>query len=77
MTNAIPHVRVGASVNEGDLDVTASKPAAEQLRDILEGEENQPFEGSGCSDHVRRRNLRVTVIAAAALLVLLLALLVF
>lgn len=77
MTNAIPRVRVSANANEGDLDVTASKPAAEQLRDILAGEENQPFEGSGCSDHVRRRNLRMTVIAAATLLVLLVALLVF
>ncbi len=77
MTNAIPRVRVGASVDEGDLDVTASKPAAEHLRALLEGEENQPFEGSGCSDHVRRRNLRATVIAAATLLLILLALLVF
>lgn len=57
--------------------MATSKPAAEQLRDILEGREDRPFEGSGCSDHVRRRNLRVTVVAALVLLVLLIALIVF
>lgn len=77
MTGAIPRVRVGASANEGELDVTVSKPAAEQLRDILEGEFRPPFEGSGCSDHVRRRNLRMSVAAAVVLLVVLVALLVF
>lgn len=54
----------------------ASKPAAEQLRDILEGEKNPHFEGSGCSDHVRRRNLRMTVAAALILLIVLIALLI-
>ena len=55
--------------------MSGSKPVAQQLRDILGGEQNQPFEGSGCSDHVRRRNLRMTVTAALVLLVLLVALL--
>ena len=55
--------------------MSGSKPVAQQLRDILDGEQNQPFEGSGCSDHVRRRNLRMTVSAALVLLVLLVALL--
>ncbi|GAA3509554.1 hypothetical protein K3888_13800 [Dietzia aurantiaca] len=55
--------------------MSGSKPVAQQLRDILDGEQNQPFEGSGCSDHVRRRNLRMTVTAALVLLVLLVALL--
>lgn len=55
--------------------MSGSKPVAQQLRDILDGEQNQPFEGSGCSDHVRRRNLRLTVTAALVLLVLLVALL--
>lgn len=57
--------------------MSASKPAAEQLRDILEGEQNQPFQGSGCSDHVGRRNLRMTVAAAIILLVVLIALIIF
>ena len=77
MTNAIARVRVGASTNGGDAEVSASKPAAEQLRDILEGGNNQPFEGSGCSDHVGRRNLRMTVSAAIILLVVLVALIIF
>ena len=55
--------------------MSGSKPVAQHLRDILDGEQNQPFEGSGCSDHVRRRNLRMTVTAALVLLVLLVALL--
>lgn len=55
--------------------MSGSKPVAQQLRDILDGEQNQPLQGSGCSDHVRRRNLRMTVMAALALLILLLALL--
>ena len=55
--------------------MSGSKPVSQQLRDILDGEQNQPFEGSGCSDHVRRRNLRMTVTAALVLLVLLVALL--
>ncbi len=57
--------------------MSASKPAAEQLRDILEGRNNQPFDGSGCSDHVGRRNLRMTVTAAIILLVVLVALIIF
>ena len=77
MTNAIVRVRVSASANEGDPEVPTSKPAAEQLREILEGEENKPFEGSGCSDHVRRRNLRMTIVGALILLAVLIALLVF
>lgn len=68
-------VMVGRSMTEGDLEMTTSKPAAQHLRDILEGEPKQPFEGSGCSDHVRRRNLRLTVTAAVILLVVLLVLL--
>lgn len=55
----------------------ASKPAAEHLRDVLHGRDKRPFEESGCSDHVRRRNLRMTVVAALVLLVVLIALIVF
>ena len=64
-------------MNEGNIDVTVSKPAAEQLRDILEGRDNRPFDESGCSDQVRRRILRLTVVAALVLLVVLIALVVF
>ncbi|MFD2394908.1 hypothetical protein ACFSSF_15535 [Dietzia aerolata] len=54
----------------------ASKPAAQQLREILNGEQQQPFEGSGCSDHVRRRDMKLPILAAIALLVVLVVLLV-
>ena len=57
--------------------MTVSEPAAEHLRDILQDREERRFEESGCSDHVRRRNLRMTVVAALVLLVVLIALLVF
>lgn len=56
--------------------MTISKPAAQQLRDILDRDSTQPFEGSGCSDHVRRRNLVLSVAGAVLLLLLLVALLV-
>ncbi|MEH6820009.1 hypothetical protein [Dietzia psychralcaliphila] len=56
--------------------MTASKPAAQQLRDILDRGSSQPFEGSGCSDHVSHRNLAVSVAIAALLLIALIALLV-
>lgn len=56
--------------------MTVSKPTAQQLRDILDRDSTQPFEGSGCSDHVGRRNLVVSVAGAVLLLLLLVALLV-
>lgn len=55
--------------------MSTSKPAAQQLRDILDRDSSPPFEGSGCSDHVRRRHLLISVAGAALLLVLLVALL--
>lgn len=67
---------MGTRSTEGELDVTTSKPAAQQLRDILDGDAARTFEGSGCSDHVRRRNLRVSVAVAVFLLIVLLALLI-
>ena len=76
MTNAIAGARVVASTTEGELAVTATQPAAQRLRAILDGEPQHPFEGSGCSDHVRRRNLRVSVAVVLALLVVLVVLLV-
>lgn len=56
--------------------MTASKSAAQELRDILDGDSHQHFDETGCSDHVRRRNLRASVVLAALLLVVLLALLI-
>lgn len=56
--------------------MTASKSAAQELRDILDGDSSQHFEGTGCSDHVRRRNLRVSMAVAAVLLVVLIALII-
>lgn len=56
--------------------MTASKSAAQELRDILDGDPRQRFDETGCSDHVRRRNLRVSMAAAAILLVVLIALLI-
>ncbi|MBB1025241.1 MULTISPECIES: hypothetical protein [unclassified Dietzia] len=53
--------------------MTASKPAAQQLRDILDRGSSQPFEGSGSSDHVSHRNIAVTVVTAALLLLALVA----
>ena len=53
-----------------------SQPVAQRLRTILDGESSQPFEGSGCSDHVGRRNLAVTVGAVVALIIILVALLI-
>ncbi|MFN3338490.1 MAG: hypothetical protein ACK40Z_02200 [Dietzia sp.] len=55
--------------------MTASKPAAQQLRDILDRGSSQPFEGSGCSDHVRQRSLALSVAGAVLLLLVLLAIL--
>ncbi|GAA1054205.1 MAG: hypothetical protein Q7T31_04000 [Dietzia sp.] len=55
--------------------MTASKPAAQQLHDILDRGSSQPFEGSGCSDHVSHRNLAVSVLTAALLLLALIAIL--
>lgn len=55
--------------------MTASKSAAQELREILEGDTRQQFDGTGCSDHLRRRNLRVSVAVVGVLLVMLIALL--
>lgn len=56
--------------------MTASKPTAQELRDILRGDPRQHFDETGCSDHVRRRNLRVSVAIAALLLVVLIVLII-
>ncbi|MDX2357861.1 hypothetical protein [Dietzia sp. PP-33] len=56
--------------------MTTSKPAAQQLRDVLDRGSSQPFEGSGCSDHVSHRNLVVSVAIVALLLITLIAILV-
>ncbi|WP_159149497.1 hypothetical protein [Dietzia lutea] len=56
--------------------MTATQPAAQRLRAIFDADQPQPFEGTGCSDHVRRRNLAVPVALAAVLLIVLIALLV-
>lgn len=76
MTEAIVGVMVNQSMTEGEFEMTTSKPAAQHLRDILEHRQEQPFEGSGSSDHCDRRNLWLPVIAAIVLLVILLALLI-
>lgn len=56
--------------------MTASKSAAHELRDILNSDPRQRFNETGCSDHVRHRNLRVSVAAAALLLVVLILLII-
>lgn len=56
--------------------MTVSKPAAQHLRDILQRDSSQPFQGSGSSDHVTRRNLLLSTVGALVLLVLLLAILI-
>lgn len=66
---------VSARSTQGEFDMSTSTPAAQQLRDILDRDSSQRFEGSGCSDHVRRRQLVISVAGAALLLVLLVALL--
>lgn len=55
--------------------MTATKPAAQQLRDIFDRDSPPPFPGSGCNDHVTRRNLAVSAVGALFLLVVLLAIL--
>lgn len=56
--------------------MTASKTPAQELRDILDGDQRQHFDESGCSDHVRRRNLRASVAVAALLLFVLIVLII-
>lgn len=56
--------------------MTTQKNGAQYLRDVLDRDSRQPFEGSGCSDHVTRRNLYLTVAGALLGLLVLLALLV-
>lgn len=76
MTNATREDRVGAITTEGELDVSTPHTAAQHLQDILDRESEPTFDGSGCSDHVTRRNLRLTVTIAVILLVILVVLLV-
>lgn len=76
MTNPIVGARVLPSTTEGELSVTTSQSTAERLRAIFDRDPPpQPFEGTGCSDHVGRRDLRLSVTIALALLVVLIALL--
>ncbi|MDV8002063.1 hypothetical protein [Rhodococcus sp. IEGM 1408] len=56
--------------------MTTSKPAAQHLRGILERDSAQPFEGSGCNEHVRHRKLVISVAGALLLLMVLVALLI-
>lgn len=56
--------------------MTTNKPAAQYLRGIDDRDPPQPFEGSGCNEHVRQRHLVVSVAGALLLLMVLVALLV-
>lgn len=73
VTNATTRVSVDGSSTQGEDNVSPSQPA-QRLRTILDGESAQPFKGSGCSDHVRRRNLTVSAAVAVVLLIVLVAL---
>lgn len=55
--------------------MTAQKSGAQYLRDALDRGSAPAFEGSGCSDHVTRRNLYLTVAGALVGLLILLAIL--
>lgn len=61
---------------EGEFHMTTSKPAAQHLREVLDRGSTQPFEGSGCNEHVRRRNLAISVAGALLLLFVLVAILI-
>ncbi len=74
VTNDTARASVGGSSTQGEYDVSPSQPVAQRLRNILDRESAQPFEGSGCSDHVRRRNLAVSAAVAVVLLIVLVAL---
>lgn len=76
VTDAIVGAMVVASDERGGIDVTAQKSDVQYLRDVLDGETSQSFEGSGCSDHVTRRNLLLTVAGALLGLLVLIAILV-
>lgn len=55
----------------------AQKTTTQHLEDVLHARSHPPFEGSGCSDHVTRRNLHLSVAGALlGLLVLIMILLV-
>lgn len=56
--------------------MTTHEPADQELTEILGRRTSQPFEGSGCSEHVRRRNLVLSVLGAVALVVVLVVLLI-
>lgn len=64
---------VGALATEGTGDMTAQKTGVQHLRDVLDGDARSAFEGSGCSDHVTRRNMYLTVAGAVVALLVLLA----
>lgn len=53
----------------------SQKSVAQHLQEVLEKRTNQPFEGSGCSDHVTHRHLLLSVAGALICLVALLAIL--
>lgn len=55
--------------------MTAQKSGAQHLRDVLDRAPQSAFEGSGCSDHVTRRNMYLTVGGALLGLLVLLAIL--
>lgn len=55
--------------------MTAQKSGAQYLHDALDRGSAPAFEGSGCHDHVTRRNLYLTVAGAALGLLILLVIL--
>lgn len=55
--------------------MTAQKTGTQHLQDALDARSDPPFEGSGCSDHVTRRNLNLSVAGALLALVVLIAVL--
>lgn len=53
--------------------MTAQKTGTQHLQDVLDARSRPPFEGSGCSDHVTRRNLYLSVAGALLALMVLIA----
>lgn len=55
--------------------MTAQKTGAQRLQDALDKRTHQPFEGSGCNDHVTHRHLLLSVAGALIAVAVLLAVL--
>lgn len=56
--------------------MTPQKTGAQHLHEVLDARSRPPFEGTGCRDHVNRRNLRLTTAGALIALIVLIAVLV-